>query len=112
MKSMETFNKEVGIKMKLMNTNFIKYKSFLLFTMGILVIFLTRTALAVHFPVPRLNDIFTILDSSWIYDCSLGWVSPAAMESLALRHPPWVNCWIRNVFCQPLHTISFSWDYT
>jgi len=44
-----------------MNTNFIKYKSFLLFTMGIIVIFLTRTALAVHYPVPRLNDIFTIL---------------------------------------------------
>jgi hypothetical protein len=47
--------------MKLMSRTYIKYSSLFLLTAGIIAIFLTRTLLAVHFTVPRLNDIFTIL---------------------------------------------------
>lgn len=47
-----------------MKNNFIKYQSFILLSAGIIAIFLIRSVLALRFPVPRLNDIFTILTLS------------------------------------------------
>ena len=38
-----------------------RYNTFLYLSAGILFIFVARTLLAVRFPVPRLNDMFTVL---------------------------------------------------
>ena len=47
-----------------MKSRLLKYKSLMFLTAGIIIIFLVRTLLAVHYAMPRLDEIFSILTTA------------------------------------------------